>query len=100
MVLEPILCHFDPTRAITIETDASDYTIGAVCSQPNDANILHPLGYFSRKLKSTELNYDIHDKELLAIVDALNKWKTYCKSTPHTIMILSDYKNLEYWQTK
>jgi hypothetical protein len=47
MVSEPILRHFDPTRAITIETDASDYAIGAVRSQPDDANILHPLGYFS-----------------------------------------------------
>jgi hypothetical protein len=100
MVSEPILQHFNPTRAITIEMDASDYAIGAVCSQPDDATILHPLGYFSRKLKSAELNYNIHDKELLAIVDALDKWSTYCKSTRHTIMILSDHKNLEYWQTK
>jgi hypothetical protein len=58
------------------------------------------LGYFSRKLKDAELNYDIHDKELLAIVDSLNKWGTYCKSMGHTITILSDHKNLEYWQTK
>jgi hypothetical protein len=100
MLSEPILQHFDPTRAITIETDASDYAIGAVCSQPDDANILHPLGYFSRKLNSAERNYDIHDKELLAIMDALEKWSTYCKSTPHTITILSDHKNLEYWQIK
>jgi hypothetical protein len=100
MLSEPILQHFDPTRAITIEMDASDYAIGAVCSQSDDANILHPLGYFSRKLKSAELNYDIHDKELLAIVDALDKWSTYCKSTPHTSTILSEHKNLEYWQTK
>jgi hypothetical protein len=100
MLSEPILRHFDPTRAITIKTDVSDYAIGAVCSQPDDVNILHPLGYFSRKLRAAELNYDIHDKELLAIVDALDKWSTYCKSTPHTIMILSDHKNLEYWQTK
>jgi hypothetical protein len=68
--------------------------------QLDDANILHPLGYFSRKLKTAELNYDIHDKELLAIVDILDKWNTYCKSTLHTIMIPSDYKNLEYWKTK
>jgi hypothetical protein len=100
MVSEPIVRHFDPTKAITIEPDASDYAIGVVCSQPDDANILHPLGYFSRKLKSAELNYDIHDKELLAIVDALDKWNTYCKSTPHMITILSDHKNLEYWKTK
>jgi hypothetical protein len=74
--------------------------MGAVCSQPDDANVLHPLGYFSRKLKDAELNYDIHDKELLGIVDALNKWGTYCKGTEHKITILSGNKNLEYWQTK
>jgi hypothetical protein len=62
--------------------------------------VLHPLGYFSRKLKDAELNYDIYDKELLAIVDTLNKWSTYCKSTEHRITVLSDHKNLEYWQTK
>jgi hypothetical protein len=93
---EPILQYFDPTRAITIETDVSDHAIGAVCSQLDDANILYPLGYFSRKLKDAERNYDIHDKELLVIVDALDKWSIYCRSIPHTITILSDHKNLEY----
>jgi hypothetical protein len=58
------------------------------------------LQYFSQKLKDAELNYDIHDKELLAIIDGLNKWGTYCKITGHTITILSDHKNLEYWETK
>jgi hypothetical protein len=58
------------------------------------------MGYFSRKLKDADLNYDIYDKELLAIIDGLNKWGTYCKSIGHTITILSDHKNLEYWQTK
>jgi hypothetical protein len=100
MISEPILQHFDPDRPLTLETDASDYAIGAVCSQPDNSNVLHPLGYFSRKLRDAELNYDIHDKELLAIVEALNKWSTYCKSTKHSIRILSDHKNLEYWQTK
>jgi hypothetical protein len=80
--------------------DTSDYAIGAIYSQPDDANILHPLGYYSRKRNTTELNYDIHNKELLAIIEALCKWYTYCKSTPHTINILSDHKNLQYWQTK
>jgi hypothetical protein len=44
---ETILQHFDPTRAITIEMDASDYAIGAVCSELDNTNILHPLGYIS-----------------------------------------------------
>jgi hypothetical protein len=99
ILLEPILQYFNPTRAITIEMHTSDYAISTICSQPDDANILHPLQYFSSKLKSTERNYDIYDKELLAILDTLDKWSTYCKSILHTIMISSDHKNLEYWQS-
>jgi len=100
MITEPILQHFDPEQPITIETDASDYAIGAICSQPDAKGILHPVAYYSRKLKDPECNYDIHDKELLAIVDALRKWDTYCKTTGPKITILTDHKNLEYWNTK
>jgi len=100
MTTEPILQHFDPERPVTIETDASDYAIGAIYSQPDEKGILHPIAYYSRKLKDPECNYDIHDKELLAIMDALCKWDTYCKTTEPKIMILMDHKNLEYWKTK
>jgi hypothetical protein len=100
MISQPILCYFDPMRPLMLETDASDYALGAVCLQPDDNGTLYPLGYFSRKLKDIERNYNIYDKELLAIVDSLQKWSTYCKSTQHPITILSDHKNLEYWQMK
>jgi len=100
MITEPILQHFDPEKPVTIETDASDYAIGAICSQPDEKGILHPVAYYSRKLKDPERNYDIHDKELLTIVDALRKWNTYCKTTGPKITILTDHKNLEYWKMK
>jgi len=100
MITEPILQHFNPERAATIETDALDYAIGAICSQPDDNGILHPVAYYSRKLKDPECNYDIHDKELLVIVDALRKWDTYCKTMGPKITILTDHKNLEYLKTK
>jgi len=100
MIMEPILQHFDPERPVTIETDASDYAIGAICSQPDEKGILHPVAYYSRKLKDPERSYDIHDKELLAIVDALQKWDTYCKTTGPENTILTDHKNLKYWKTK
>jgi len=100
MITEPILQHFDPEPAVTIETDASDDAIGAICSQPDEKGILHPAAYYSRKLKEPERNYDIHDKALLAIVDALRKWDTYCKTMGPKITILMDHKNLEYWKTK
>jgi hypothetical protein len=80
--------------------DTLDYAIGTIYSQLDNLSILHQLGYFSRKLNDAKLNYDIHDKELLAIMDSLYKWSTYCKSTQHPITILSDQKNLEYWQIK
>jgi len=73
MVTEPILQRFDPERPVTIETDTSDYAIGAISSQPDDNGILHPVAYYSRKLKDPQRNYNIHDKELLAIVDARRK---------------------------
>jgi hypothetical protein len=100
MIPQPILQHFDSDQPLTLETDASDYAIGAICLQPDASNVLHPLAYFSQKLRDTELNYNIHDKELLAIVEALDKWSMYCISTKHSIQILSDHKNLENWQTK
>jgi hypothetical protein len=47
MISEPILQHFDPDHQLMLETDASDYAIGAVCSQPDNSDVLHPLSYFS-----------------------------------------------------
>ena len=61
---------------------------------------MHPIAYYSRTLKDPERNYDIHDKELLAIVDVQRKWDSYCKTTGPKITILMDHKNLEYWKTK
>jgi hypothetical protein len=71
IISQPILHHFHLARPLTLDTDTSDYAIGTICSQPDDLWILHLLGYVSRKLKDTKLNYDIHDKELLAIMDSL-----------------------------
>jgi len=100
MITEPILQHFDPEEPVTIETDTLDCAIGAICSQPDSKGILHPVAYYSRKLKDPERNYKIHDKELPAIANALQKCDTYCKTMGPKIMILTDHKNLEYWETK
>jgi hypothetical protein len=56
-------------RQIVVETDGSDFAIGAVLSQVIDGR-LHPIAFDSRKMDTAEINYDIHDKELLAIVAA------------------------------
>ncbi|MBW0510729.1 hypothetical protein O181_050444 [Austropuccinia psidii MF-1] len=64
---EPILAHFNPSLPAIVETDASDYALGSVLSQVNDSG-KHPIAFDSCKLLPAELNYRIHDKELLGIV--------------------------------
>jgi len=65
----PILSHFDAQKPVIIETNTSDYAIGAILSQRDSEGRLHPVAFHSRKFQPAEINYEIHDKELLAIVD-------------------------------
>jgi hypothetical protein len=67
----PILASFVPGLPLVVETDASDYAIAGILSTyPDDGTDLHPIAFFSRTLSGAELNYDVHDKELLAIFEA------------------------------
>jgi hypothetical protein len=63
----PILHHFDPEKAIIVETDASDYVSAEILSQYDNEGRLHPVAFFSKKHTTAECNYEIYDKELLAI---------------------------------
>jgi hypothetical protein len=60
---------------------------------------LHPVAYHSRKFKPAEINYDIHDKEMLAIVVAFKEWEHMLKSVAGEITVYTDHKNLEYFAT-
>jgi transposase InsO family protein len=95
----PVLAHFHPDRPSTIETDASDFAIAAVISQPAADGVLHPIAFYSRKLNAAELNYEIHDKELLAIVTAIQVWRAYLEGAAHPFTVYTDHKNLEYFAT-
>jgi hypothetical protein len=94
----PVLAHFDHTLPIILETDASDFAIGAVLSQLHNKR-LHPVAFYSRKMEKAEINYDIHDKEMLAIVAAFKEWSRYPESAIDAIMVYTDHKNLEYFCT-
>ena len=60
---------------------------------------MHPVAYRSRKFSGPELNYDVHDKELLVIVDAFEEWRAYLEESRHPIVVYSDHKNLSYFTT-
>ena len=70
---QPILVSFDPEKPITLETDASDRAIEACISQSDNKRCLQPVAFYSRKFLSAEISYEIHDKELLAIVNAFKQ---------------------------
>jgi hypothetical protein len=95
----PILVHFHPEKPTVVETDASDFALGAVLSQIQETKRLHPVAYHSRKFKPAEINYDVHDKEMLAIVTAFKEWEHMLKSVADEITVYTDHKNLEYFAT-
>jgi len=59
----------------------------------------HPIVFYSKSLSSVEWNYEIHDKEMLAIIRALKEWRHCLKGATHPVEIWTDHKNLEYFMT-
>ena len=95
----PILVHVDPAKPSTLETDASDFAIGAILSQPDSEGALHPCCFYSRSLNPAETRYDIRDKELLAIKSACTTWRHYLEGAQHPITVPTDHESLRYFQT-
>ncbi|RAQ98575.1 reverse transcriptase domain protein [Stemphylium lycopersici] len=90
---------YDPRRKTRVETDASDFALGAVLSQQSDDGKWRPVFYHSRKFSGAELNYDVHDKELLGVVDAFEQWEVYLLGLPDQIEVFSDHQNLTSFMT-
>ena len=80
-----------------METDASDYALVGIMSQYDTNSILHPVVFFSEKHLPMECNYEIYNKELMAIIRCFEEWRAELESLPHPIRVLSDHKNLEYF---
>ncbi|KAL0172849.1 hypothetical protein M9458_033160, partial [Cirrhinus mrigala] len=92
-----ILKNPDPSRQFVVEVDASEVGVGAVLSQrsPTDDKI-HPCAFFSRCLTPSERNYDIGNKELLAVKLALEEWRYWLEGAGVPFLVWTDHKNLEY----
>jgi hypothetical protein len=92
----PVLSIPDTTRPFSIMTDAFLLAAGAILLQEDTNTDLHPCAYFSKTFIATERNYDIYDRELLAVILALTEWKQYLQGTTHPVTIITDHKNLSY----
>ena len=102
----PILWHFDPECHIQIEIDALGYAIGSMLNQlasgtspdgivtKTDLGQWHSVAFFSRKMIPVKIQYEIHNGELLAIIEAFKTWHHYLKGCKHEVLVLTDHNNL------
>ena len=95
----PILTHWIPNAQLIMETDASDYALTTVLSIVNKKNQVYLVTFHSCTFTIVELNYDIHDKKLLAIFEAFKIWQHYLESLAYSIDVVIDHKNLKYFST-
>ena len=93
---KPMLQIPDPAKKFVLETDASKHASGAVLMQEDTNGDLRPCGYISKSFNQAEKNYQIYDRELLAIIQALKAWRHYLLGLE--ILIRCDHKNLTYFK--
>lgn len=92
-----ILIQPDVSKQFVVEVDASDSGVGAVLSQRSEEDgKLHPCAFFSRRLTPAERNYDVGNRELLAIKLALEEWRHWLEGTEQPFLVWTDHKNLSY----
>ena len=96
----PVLRIPNDEDPFKLSTDASDFATGAVLSQKNmQTNLWHPVAFFSKLLDVHEKNYEIYDKELLAVIRGLEEYRHHLEGHPHKTEIWSDHQNLTFFRT-
>ncbi|KAM1000289.1 hypothetical protein ACFX2A_007053 [Malus domestica] len=93
----PIIIPPDWTIPFELMCDASDYAIGAILGQRKN-KLPHVIYYASRTLNNAQLNYSTTEKELLAVVFALDKFRSYLIGTK--VIVFTDHAALKYLFTK
>ncbi|KAJ1578381.1 hypothetical protein NDA11_004777 [Ustilago hordei] len=94
-----VLQHFNYHLPTRLETDASDFAIAGVLKQEHEGR-WHPVAFYSRKMSSAEKNYEIHDKELLAVVACLTQWQHMLAGLLSQLVILTNHEALKYFKSQ
>jgi len=94
---EPVLAAPDLDKKMRMEVDASDYATGGVLSIECEDNLWRSVAFLSKSLNETERNYEIHNKEMLAIIRGLEAWRHLLEGAQFKFEIWTDHKNLEYF---
>jgi hypothetical protein len=96
-----LLVHYSAFKPTRVETDASDGVTAGVLNQQQEDGCWRPVAYYSKTMSPEEMRYEIHDKEMLAVMRGLSEWKgclVGLQTTPFTI--ITDHKALEHFTTK
>ena len=94
---ELVLAVLDLDKRLRVKVDASDYATGGVLSIEGEDGKWRPVAFLSKSLNETERNYEIHDKEMLAIIRGLEAWRHLLEGAQFKFEIWTDHKNLEYF---
>ena len=95
MCNSPVLAYPDFTKPFIVETDASSVALGAVLSQKSSDGKIHPLQFASRTMNAAERNYSACEREALAVIFALKKFRVYLLSD-ETFTLITDHQALRY----
>jgi len=100
VITAPILASPQDSEPFHIAADSSNFASRAILSQqlPREDK-WHPVAFYSKSLSPVKWNYEIHDKEMLAIIHALEEWRHFLEGARHPVEIWMDHKNLEYFMT-
>lgn len=90
----PVLAQPDFTRTFHLQCDASNSGIGAVLFQVDDNGEEKPLYYYSAKLTSAEKNYSVTERECLAVIKSVKKFRPYLEG--YTFNIITDHSSLKW----
>jgi len=93
----PVLAAPDLDKEFRVEADASNYTTSRVLSMKGSDELWRPVAFISKSLSDTERNYEIHNKEMLAVVRCLKAWRHFLEGATMKFEIWTDHKNLEYF---
>ncbi len=98
IIKDPILTAPDPDKSFELETDASTYTVEAVLFQHNWCGKRKALGYASKTLNAIEQNYNVWDREFLALIFRLMYWRHLLSGTRHPVQVFIDHVNLLHYR--
>jgi len=95
----PVLATLDLDKELRVEADALNFAMEGVLSVKCKDDIWRPVVFISKALNKTERNYEIHNKEMIGVIQCLEAWRHFLEGARVKFEIWTDHKNLEYFMT-